>query len=90
MAGHPGDRMQFHSGQERDAHIFRGLIETSKNCRFFQAKVDHRLEVHNAKKEFKTNVPVVYLHFGQEGVDVRHCGVEHIRGQVVPDLGGES
>ena len=27
-----------------------------------------------------------YLHFGQERVNVGDCGVEHIRGQVVPNL----
>ena len=45
--------MQFHSWQERDANIFRGSIETSKNCIFFQAKVDHIFPVHNAKKNIK-------------------------------------
>ena len=32
------------------------------------------------------NMMNFYLHFGQERVNVGDCGVEHIRGQVVPNL----
>ena len=65
---------------------FPGVDRNQQELHFFQAKVDRILPVHNAKK-YKTNVLVIHLHFGQEGVDVRHGGVEHVRGQVIPHLG---